>query len=83
MNAYKIIGTSRATGAIGKPDPFERIITANTAREAYNQNREHLYAKGREHVLTTEIQESRIATVCGLGAIGTSFQTVDPEFYLA
>ena len=81
MNAYKIKGTSNAIGAIGTPEPFERIIEATTAREAYNKNREFLY-KTRVHVLTTEIQESRIATTCGLGAIGTPFQVVDPDMYL-
>jgi hypothetical protein len=81
MNAYKITGTSRQVGAIGISEPFERIITANTPREAYNQNREYLYAKGREHVLTTSMEESRVATVCGLGAIGTAFMTVDPDLY--
>lgn len=83
MNAYKIIGTSRQVGAIGKPEPFERIITAETAREAYEANRTHFYdVLHREHLHTTEIQESRIATVCGLGAIGTAFQTVEPDRYL-
>jgi hypothetical protein len=81
MNAYKIKGTSNQIGAIGKPEPFERIITANNPREAYQQNRAKLYMT-REHVLTTEIQESRIAAITGLGAIGTHFQTVDPERYL-
>lgn len=82
MNAYKIKGTSNRVGAIGEPEPFERIITANNAREAYEKNRAHLYMNNREHVLTTEIQESRIAAITGLGAIGTHFQTVDPERYL-
>lgn len=82
MNAYKITGTSREVGAIGMPESYERIIIANTAREAYNTNRQYLYDHNREHVLTTEIQESRIDKVIGLGAIGTSFQIVDPEMYL-
>ena len=81
MNAYRITGTSRAIGAIGIFEPFERIITAETPREAYNANREHL-EKTREHILTMEIQESRIAHTCGLGAIGTAFQVVDPSMYL-
>jgi hypothetical protein len=82
MNAYKITGTSREVGAIGKSETYERIITAATAREAYNTNRQYLYDHNREHVQTTEIQESRIATVCQLGAIGTPFHVVDPEMYL-
>lgn len=82
MNAYKITGTSKQVGAIGASEPFERIITADTARDAYNTNRDYLYSQNREHVQTTEIQESRIAAVTGLGAIGTAFAVVDLERYL-
>ena len=82
MNAYKIKGTSNQVGAIGKPEPFERITTANNPREAYEQNRAYMYMNNREHVLTTEIQESKIAAITGLGAIGTQFHTIDPERYL-
>lgn len=82
MNAYKIIGTSRQIGAIGIHEKYERIIPAENAREAYLKNHEQMTAKGREFIHVTEIQESKIALICGLGMIGTSFHTIEPERYL-
>ena len=82
MNAYKIKGTYHEHSAIGIPETFERIIFADTPREAYYENRSYHYQKGREHVLTMEIQESRIAKICGLGEVGTAFYTVDDVYYL-
>lgn len=85
MNAYKIKGTSRAIGAIGAigaSEPFERIILAESARHAYEENRRHFYdVLGREMLHTMEIQESKVTRITENGIIGDNFVTVDPDQY--
>ena len=82
MNAYKITGTSRKAGAIGISETFVRVIQSESARSAYLENQIFLYAKDRDHVLTTRVQESKLTDQIGPATIGSGWVDVAPEIWL-
>jgi hypothetical protein len=53
---FQVIGQKRQVGAIGLPEEFSEIITAESSKQAYNLVREKIYAQNYEHVLIREIK---------------------------
>jgi hypothetical protein len=59
MNAlYVVIGTSRERGALGTPDEFEELATAEDQEQAASLVRDGLYARGREHVHVVAVTDT-------------------------
>ena len=55
---FTVYGTSKAIGAIGKPEDFIFYcsnVEPFSARDAYVQARTGLYAQGREHIQITKV----------------------------
>ena len=51
MNTYKLTGTYKRQGAIGRAVSMIRIVRAETARQAMDTNRANLYSAGYDHIL--------------------------------
>lgn len=55
LNIYRIYGTCRKVGAIGKPQPFGRRVRAANPKDALEKNNQELYAQGFELILAKDI----------------------------
>jgi ribosomal protein L20A (L18A) len=54
---YKVVGTSRQCGAIGKMENFSENVTAENSINAADMARDAQYSKNREHVSIKTIVE--------------------------